>query len=225
VAWVLFESGSVLHQLRREVRATLEAAEALLSLTVKESPARRYVATILLGWIHAQTGRAVEGIAEIHRGLAAFEAQGFVLTRSQWLALLAEGYALAGRTEEGLGAIAEALEHVERTDERYYEAELHRLKGELLLQRGGAGAEAEAEACFQKGIEVARRQEARSWELRATMSLCRLWRSQGKIKEAREALAAIYGWFSEGFDTPDLQGAKALLEELGAGEEESTAQE
>jgi predicted ATPase len=100
---------------------------------------------------------------------------------------------------------------VEETGERYYEAEIHRLKGELLLMQGD---EAEAETSFHKAIEVARRQSAKSWELRATVSLCRLWQKQGKVDEARQMLAEIYGWFTEGFDTPDLQEARALLEEL-----------
>jgi predicted ATPase len=100
---------------------------------------------------------------------------------------------------------------VEETDERHWEAELYRLKGELLLTQGD---KTEAEASFHKAIEVARRQQAKSWELRATVSLCRLWRKQGRVDEARQTLAEIYGWFTEGFDTPDLQEAKALLEGL-----------
>jgi len=107
---------------------------------------------------------------------------------------------------------------VEQTDERHWEAELYRLKGELLLMQGhDAEAEAslhQAESCFQHAVEVARRQSAKSWELRATVSLCRLWQVQGRMDEARQMLAEVYGWFTEGFDTPDLQEAKALLEEL-----------
>ena len=246
MCWVLSETGTILPQLRRDVRAAQEGVAAALRVAEHATSFFERADTILQGWVVAQSGRAVEGIARMRQGLAAYRSSGEELRRPHWLALLAEGYALAGRTEEGLGAIAEALEHVERTDERYYEAEVHRLKGELLRQRareqGGKMQDAgetspcflppascilppSPEACFQKAIEVARRQEARSWELRATMSLCRLWQSEGKIKEAREALAAIYGWFTEGFDTPDLQGAKALLEELGAGEGESTGQE
>jgi len=101
---------------------------------------------------------------------------------------------------------------VEETDERHWEAELYRLRAELLLMQGD---DAEAEASFHKAVEVARRQQAKSWELRATVSLCRLWQKQGKVDEARQMLAEIYNWFTEGFDTPDLQEAKALLEELG----------
>ena len=119
-----------------------------------------------------------------------------------------------GQAEEGLRLLAEALAHVDHTGERYYEAEVYRLKGELLLRQAVPDAP-QAEACFQQALAVARRQQAKSWELRAAMSLSRLWQQQGKRAEARELLAPIYSWFTEGFDTPDLQEAKALLEELG----------
>jgi predicted ATPase len=133
--------------------------------------------------------------------------------------LLAEAYGKAGQTEEGLSALAEALERADKTEERFYEAELYRLKGELTLKQSSApGLESrvqkEAEACFQKAIEIARRQQAKSLELRAVMSLSRLWQRQGKQKEARQMLGEVYNWFTEGFDTKDLQEAKALLQEL-----------
>jgi predicted ATPase len=112
-----------------------------------------------------------------------------------------------------------SLAHVEHTGERHYEAEVYRLKGEILLHAAcGVQNAALAEECFQQALAVARRQQARSWELRAAMSLSRLWQQQGKRTAARELLAPIYSWFTEGFDTADLQEAKALLEELG-GEE------
>lgn len=118
----------------------------------------------------------------------------------------------AEQTEEGLTALNEGLDFMEKTGERVSEAELHRLKGELLLLRGVD--EDEIERHYQKAIDVARGQSARSWELRATMSLARLWQKQGKKKEAQKGLAEIYGWFTEGFDTQDLKDAKALLKEL-----------
>ena len=118
-----------------------------------------------------------------------------------------------GQPEAGLAALSEALALVEKTGERYYEAELHRLKGELLLQHA-APEVSHAEACFQQALDVARRQQAKSWELRAATSLSRLWQQQGKRAEAHALLAPIYGWFTEGFDTADLQEAKALLEAL-----------
>jgi predicted ATPase len=116
-----------------------------------------------------------------------------------------------GSPYEGLSTLAEAFAFVDDTDERHWEAELHRLRAEVLLMQG---SENEAEVSLREAVDVARRQMAKSWELRATISLARLWRMQGRIDDARQVLAAIYGWFTEGFGTPDLQEAKALLEEL-----------
>ena len=119
-----------------------------------------------------------------------------------------------GHPEDGLQALAEAYTLMEQQEERWGEAEVHRLRGILLLRQAKT-PQAEAEACFQQALDVARRQEAKSWELRAAMSLGRLWQQQGKRAEAHACLAPIYGWFTEGFDTADLQEAKTLLEELG----------
>jgi predicted ATPase len=127
-------------------------------------------------------------------------------------AMLAEAYAGAGRIEDALRALDEGLPYAE-TEEPYYEAELHRLCGELLLMRGNPN-EHEAERHFRRAIEIARQQQAKSWELRATTSLARLLAKQGKRAEARTMLAEVYGWFTEGFDTADLKDAKALLDEL-----------
>jgi predicted ATPase len=142
--------------------------------------------------------------------------------RPYYLALLAEAYGQGGQAEAGLAVLAEALAAVEKTGERWCEAELYRLKGELLLQSGGQVRESgvsnpqseTAEICFHQALELARRQQAKSWELRAAVSLSRLWQRQGKRAEAHALLAPIYGWFTEGFDTADLQEAKALLEAL-----------
>jgi predicted ATPase len=206
------------------------------------------------GWALAEQGQGEEGITQIRQGMAAFQALGQELGRPYHFALLAGAYGKVGQVEEGLSVLVEALALVDKTGERFYEAELYRLKGQLTLQqfhvpssrfqvqenqkskacpegsRRSKGqkakitnpqsptpnpqAEAEAEACFHKAIEVARRQQAKSWELRATASLARLWQSQGKRKEAHNLLAEIYGWFTEGFDTKDLQEARALLSEL-----------
>jgi len=132
--------------------------------------------------------------------------------RPHHLALLAEVFAQAGRIAEALEALAEALTTVAQSRVRWLEAELHRLRGELLLQHGLAQS-GEAEACFQRSLAVARRQQARAFELRAAMSLCRLWQRQDRCAAADELLAPIYGWFTEGFETADLQEAKALLDE------------
>ena len=147
------------------------------------------------------------------------QAIGAELGSLQHLPLLAEAYRKAGRVSEGLAILDKALALIHATGFKIDEPEIHRLKGELLLMQGEAEPEAEnrfqrAESSFQHAIEVAHRQQAKSWELRATTSLCRLWQKQGKAEEARQMLDQIYGWFTEGFDTVDLRDAKSLLEEL-----------
>jgi predicted ATPase len=134
-----------------------------------------------------------------------------VLIQPDGLATVAAAYGKAGRTDDALALVAEALAAVERRDERQWEAEIYRVKGDLLVESGGSS---EAEICFHFAIEIARRQSAKSLELRAVMSLSRLLQKQGKKDEARRMLAEIYAWFTEGFDTADLKEAKALLEEL-----------
>ena len=133
--------------------------------------------------------------------------------RPYYLALLAEACGHTGQAGEGLSLLAESLDWVEKTDERTWEAEIHRVKGELLLVQSSQN-QAEAEACFNRAIDVARRQSAKSPELRAAVSLTRLWQRQGKVSEARDLLAPVYNWFSEGFGMTDLKEAKALLDEL-----------
>ena len=167
--------------------------------------------TLFLGWVQAQRGDLEQGIETMRRGLAEWSQQ-LVVMRPYWKGLPGGGAGArrargGGAASAGGGAGAGGAH-----GERFNEAELWRLKGELLLQRGG-GPE-DVEACFRQAIDVARGQEARSWELRATTSLARLLRGQGRIAEAREMLAAIYGWFTEGFDTPDLIEARDLLEAL-----------
>ena len=150
-------------------------------------------------------------MAQMRRGLAARRTMRTELSQAEFTARLAETYGRIGQAEEGLRLLAEALIMVDKGD-RWYEAELHRIKGELLLQQVVPDAP-QAEACFQQALTIARRQQAKSWELRAAMSLSRLWQ-QGKRAEARQLLAEVYGWFTEGFDTPDLQEARALLDAL-----------
>ena len=163
-----------------------------------------------------QVGRAVEGIETIRYGLAALEQMGHRLWRPHQLGLLAAACARAGQTEEALVAVALALEEAGRTGDVENEAELRRLQGELTLRRAGSGANANAERCFKQAIEIASRQRAKSWELRAATSLGKLLRDQHRSDEAREALEPVYDWFTEGFDTPDLREAAALLAELTA---------
>lgn len=210
-----------LRLLRREAQQTRDFADATLALATEHGfPFWLTWGTILSGWVLAEQGRAAEGIERMQQGMSAFRATGAELWRTHFLALLAEAYARAGRAEAGLKTLAEALAVLERTQERVFEAELHRLKGELTLlqasrEGAGAGGRGEAEACFLQAIAIARRQGARSLELRAAMALTRLWRQQGKpAEEARQMLAESYGWFTEGFDTADLQQARALLAEF-----------
>jgi predicted ATPase len=171
--------------------------------------------TILRGWALAEQGQRAEGIAQMRQGIAAWRATGAELQRPYYLALLAEAYGTAGQTEEGLRVLTEALTAVHPTGERQHAAELYRLTGELRLQQDVPDAH-EAERGLRQAIDVARHQQAKSLELRAAISLSRLWQQQGKRAEACELLAPIYGWFTEGFDTVDLQEAKALLEALAS---------
>ena len=146
-------------------------------------------------------------------GLDAYLATGAEFLRPHQLAPLSQSYQHHGREEEQLTTLADALVLVDKTDERWWEAELHRLKGESLWRHANPDA-VEVERCFQKALEVARHQEAKFLELRATVSLTRLWQRLGRRAEAYDLLSRIYGWFPEGFDTPDLQEAQALLGEL-----------
>jgi predicted ATPase len=168
---------------------------------------------VLRGWALAEQGQGAEGIAQIRQGLAAWQAMGEALYQPRFRALLAEIYGNVGQPETGLTVLAEVLADVHNTGLCYCEAELYRLKGELLLQQA-TGSGDEAEICFRQALDIARRQQAKSLELRAATSLARLWQQQGKRAEARELLAPIYGWFTEGFDTADLQKAQALLKAL-----------
>jgi predicted ATPase len=166
------------------------------------------------GWALAEQGATGEGIALMQKNLAVQRSLGAKISYTEFLTLLAQIYGKAGRIEEGLAAVAEAIELAPRMSEGVIKAETQRVKGELLLQTSGASREVEAEACFHQAIVIAREQDAKSWELRAATSLARLWQKQGKQQEARVILGEIYGWFTEGFDTADLKDAKALLTEL-----------
>jgi len=152
-------------------------------------------------------------MTQLREGIVAWRTTGAELVQPWNLAQLAEAYRQGGQVADGLHVVTEALTLVEQTAERWWEAELHRLKGELLLAH--SQDRREAETCFQDAHAVARHQKAKSLELRAATSLSRLWQQQGKRSEARDLLAPIYGWFTEGFDTADLQEAKVLLDELG----------
>ena len=205
---------AMLHHLRREGPLTQAHAEALMTIATDQGlPEHVAQAMPLLGWALATRGHGEEGIMQLQQGLASYQATGAARDRPYYLALLAEASAQSGQTAKGLEALAEALARLGKSQVQWWEAEMHRLRGELLLQHAVAQP-GEAEACFQQALAVAHRQQAKSLELRAAMSLSRLWQQQGKRAEARELLAPIYGWFTEGFDTADLQEAKALLDAL-----------
>jgi predicted ATPase len=205
------------HYHRREVLAVQAQADALLTLaTAQGFPLHVGWGTFWRGWALAMQGQGEAGMAQMHQGMAAVLAAGQMVSRPHCLVLLAEAAGHAGQVEQGLSLLAEAQTVVEANGQGDLLAEAHRLQGELLLRQAIPDA-TQAEACFQQALTVARRQRAKSWELRAATSLARLWQQQGKRTEARELLAPIYGWFTEGFDTADLQEAQALLDALAEG--------
>jgi predicted ATPase len=223
---------AIVHQLRREPEMAQERAEQSIQVA-SEHGLMLYqgLAAIARGWALAEQGRHEEGIEQIRQGLAGYQATGTELVRPQCLALLAEALSKAHRSPEGLHVIEEALDVTQRNGDRYYEAELHRLKGKLLLAlpagraaqaAGGKGIFVEtdsspagrAENCFNQAIAVARQQNAKSLELRAAISMAHLYQSQDRQSDARSYLAPIYENLTEGFDTTDMREAKALLAQL-----------
>ncbi|MGE4096409.1 MAG: hypothetical protein AB7G75_36890, partial [Candidatus Binatia bacterium] len=230
--------------LRREGKETQQRAEAAIALCVEQGfPFWATWGMVMRGWALAEQGKHEEGITAMREGLVAYEATGAGMGKTLFLSLLADAYGKAGQSEAGLQELAKAFEFLHKTNERAYEAELYRLKGELTLQQASLGrvknklrtsqkrsnnsnpqpltpsTEAEvareAEECFLKAIDIAHQQQAKSWELRASTNLARLWLQQDKTKQAHTLLSKIYNWFTEGFDTKDLQGAKTLLDDLG----------
>jgi predicted ATPase len=204
-----------LHYHRREAAAVQAHAEVLLTLaTAQELPLWIGHGTCWRGWALAIQGQGEAGMEQLRQGLAAVLATGQTLTQPLHLVLLAEAAGHAGQVEAGLRLLAEALTAFEASGRADLLAKAYRLQGELLLHQAVSDT-TEAEACFNQALTIARRQQAKSWELRAATSLSRLWQQQGKRVEARAVLAEVYGWFTEGFDTADPQEAKALLEALG----------
>jgi class 3 adenylate cyclase/predicted ATPase len=203
-----------IYQWRRDVPAVHEQADAAVTLSTAQGFTLWATwGTSVRGWARAMQGQGEEGIAEVRQGIAACQATGTALFAAYFYTLLADVAAHLGHTADGLQALAEAHTLVEQHEERWWEAEIYRLRGVLLLRQPET-PQAEAEACFQQALAVARHQQAKSLELRAAMSLGRLWQQQGKRQAAYDLLAPIYHWFTEGFDTADLQDAKALLEAL-----------
>jgi predicted ATPase len=167
------------------------------------------------GYVLALTGKASEAVHQITSGIAAYQSMGATVWLPKELSYLAKAYADLGKFDDAWRCIEEAVAHIETTKERWWEAEVNRIAGEIALV-GPQNDSTKAEAHFERALAVARQQQAKSWELRASMSLARLWRDQGKVSEARELLDPVYRWFTEGFDTRDLKEAKALLSELDA---------
>lgn len=197
------------HQQRGERQAVQERIEATVTLATEQGFTRWVLqGAVLQGWLLGRQGKRQEGILRMRQGGTVA-----VRERSHYAALLAEAYAKEGLVQEGLSTVTEELAGVHKIGMSYYEAELNRIRGELLLKQVPA-EEKQAEGCFHEAIAVARRQQAKSLELRAAMSLSRLWQKQAKKEEARKLLAGIYGWFTEGFATADLKAAQAMLEEL-----------
>jgi predicted ATPase len=213
---------TVLRQLSRDAQAVREQAEAAITVATEQGFALvRALGPIMRGWAVVTQEQTTEGIVQIRQGLETYRATGAKFQRPHFLTMLVEASGILGQPEGGLAVLDEALTLMEKTGECYYEAELHRLRGELQLMQEGTSQQApgsrhkvEAETSFHKALDVARQQQAKSLELRIAMSLSRLWQQQGRCEDAHQLLAGVYEWFTEGFDTVDLQEAKTLLEEL-----------
>ncbi len=204
-----------LHQLRREAPITQANAEAAIAAAREYSlPQYETMGTFFRGWALAQQGQGEAGLAALRQGRDANLATGVKLIQPYFFAMLAE--TAQDEPEMGLAALAEARSIVDTTEEHWWESELYRLQGELWMRADSSGQKAglAPEACFREALDIARRQEAKSLELRAATSLARLWQSQDKRQDAYDLLAPVYGWFTEGFDTADLKDARALLDEL-----------
>jgi predicted ATPase/class 3 adenylate cyclase len=209
-------TAAVSSQFRREGTSAHAWAEAIIALATEQGFAHWLGAGMILrGWALAHQGQVHEGVEQLRQGLAAWRAVGAGLVQPYWLSMLAEAYWWAGQLELGLHTVDAALVAGQHNHEPWWDAHLYWLKGKLLLAQHGTYHQAhEVETCFQHARMVARQQQAKSLELRVAMSLSRLWQRQGKRDAARQVLAEVYGWFTEGFDTADLQEAKALLDEL-----------
>ena len=213
LAYVFYWLAFLCHQ-RRDLQKTQEWTDASIALSTERGFAYwPPLGTILQGWLLSEHGQMAGGIHRIRSGLVALEATGNQIQRAYSLGLLANAYKQVGQINEGLTVLEDALAAVDKTGGRWAEAELHLIKGELLMRQAASNLQ-QAEICFNQARVVARAQNGKSLELRAAMSLSRLWQRHGKRKEARQLLAEIYGWFTEGFDTADLKAAKELLEEL-----------
>jgi class 3 adenylate cyclase/predicted ATPase len=202
----------IVHQARRDHTSTMRWIQKTIEHSAEHGHTYWIVlGDILRGWLLAQTGEPKEGAKLISLGLANYRATGARLGESWFYLMLADAYEKNGQFSQALAQISNALEHIRETEEEYYAAEVHRIKGELLLV-GGKAAHAEVEVCFRRALEIADRQDAKGWELRAAMSMATLLITTGRRKQGRNLLEPVYNWFTEGISTLDLQEAKALLE-------------
>ena len=200
----------------RDYAAAIAQVDELIALADERgAPYWKAIGTALRGWIFVLTGKASDAVLAITSGITSLRSTGATLNEPRHLCDLAMAYAELGQPDDARRCIDDAIDKVEGSKEKWCEAEVHRLAGEVALKSPEPDT-AKAEAYFDRALAVARHQQAKSWELRASMSLARLWRDQGRPQQARELLAPVYGWFTEGFDTRDLKEAKALLEELAA---------
>jgi predicted ATPase len=203
-------------QFRREGQGVYEYADTCMALSTEQGfPHWLAFSTILRGWSVADLGQREDGLVQMRQGLSDWRALGAELFVPYYLSLMAEAYSGLKQVDAGLGALKEALEVVKRTGEDWWQAELYRRTGALLLQQARPD-ETQAETCFQRALVIARQQQAKSFELRAGMNLAQLWQQQGKHDEARELLTPVYTWFNEGPDTADLMQAQSILGELEA---------
>jgi predicted ATPase len=202
---------ALLAQWCRDVPAVQGHADALMSLGEEHGFTHRLEQVWLLrGWVLAMQGEAARGVAQIRQGLAATQGRSLKLFHPYFLAVLAEAYGRAGQPQAGLQVLAEAMTLIATTEIRWWEAEVYRLQGELLLHLPSPDVP-QAEAAFLRALDVARRQQAKALELRAALSLARLWHQHDQWEAARDLLAPLYAWFTEGLDTPDLQEVRTLL--------------
>ena len=193
--------------------AAARAAQSIALAEEKSALLWKAGGTMNKGCVLVLTGRASDAIDKLTAGITAWRTTGATLWLPCYLSYLARADAEFGKFDDAWRCIDEAMTAMETTKERWCEAEVHRIAGEIALRSPEPDA-AKAEACFERALEVARKQQAKSWELRAAMSMARLWRDQGKREDARGLLAPVYGWFTEGFDTLDLKEAETLLDEL-----------
>ena len=213
--YALFQAGFNNMRCGNYAAANAQVDELIALAGEKGTPYFKALGAAVRGWLFALTGKAWDAVQAITSGITSLRSTGASLYEPLHLSYLAMAYAKLGQPDDARRRIDDAIDKVERSKEKWCEAEVHRIAGEVELKPPQPDA-AKAEAYFERALAVARQQQTKSWELRAAMSMARLWRDQGKRNEARDLLAPVYGWFTEGFDTLDLKEAKALLDELNA---------